>query len=106
MNLTENLINTVNFKIENDNILAYEFETTEDIWIDEAETECSLFRWQFDKASKQTYVFVAWHDDYDISEDVSYLFDTKSLLEYFLKQETQKQIPDNTIDYEAYYQER
>jgi hypothetical protein len=98
----EKVVNEVNFKIDNEDILSYEFYVNEEIWIDGPDDYHSLFRWQYNKTTNEVFVNVAWVDDFDLSEDVTYLFDTDSLGEYFKKQEN---IQDETEQYEEYYQE-
>lgn len=101
--LANEVVSQINFKIDNQDILAYEFDSKDDIWIEEADDYCSLFRWQHDKKENEIYVFVAWYEDYDISEDVTHLFNTDALLRYFQDQETNKKIADGTEQYEEYY---
>lgn len=94
------VVNRVNFKIETDTLLSYEFETKKGIYAIESEDTFTTFRLDFFKCNGNIETYVANPDDYDITEDVSYLFDEQALLAYFQGMENAGfEFQDNTTDY-------
>lgn len=99
-------INFVNFKINTITLLSYEFETKEDIYVEEAEDTFILFRLNYDKQNGEIDIYVANSEDYDVSECVTYLFDGQALLSYFQGLENAGLVTnDNTEEYLEYYGE-
>jgi hypothetical protein len=94
----ETLINTVeqvNFKVETSCFKTYEFSTHNGLYVEEAQSEFSSFRLMIYK-NEEAAIFVANEFDYDISEEVSYLFDIEKIKNIC---ENQKDVPDFSDDY-------
>lgn len=94
----ETLINTVeqvNFKVETSCFITYEFSTHKELYVEEAQSEFSSFRLMIYK-NEEAAIFVANEFDYDISEEVSYLFDINKIKNIC---ENKKDVPDFSDDY-------
>lgn len=96
-----NSINEVNFVVKLNNYTTYEFETIDTIYVDEAEDEFNLFR-LFINSDGSKDIMVANDDDFDIHEDVSYLFDIDDIESFCLD----SAVVDITKDYIEHYNER
>lgn len=78
----EGMIEKVNFKIETSDMLAYEFKTKDSIWNNEAESYVDLFRVELNKKDNSVHILVAWEEDYDVMEDLTYKFHEETILIY------------------------
>lgn len=94
-------IDDVNFVVKLKKYITYEFETKDPIYVQEAETDCSLFR-LFINEDGTREIMVANDDDFDIHEDVTHLFDVDSIAFECLSSNTF----DCTDSYIEHYQER
>ena len=105
----------VKWVVKTDEFKTFEFGTEKDLYIDEAEMEHDLFRlviWNeghagFDEKTQEPTkieILVANREDYDIHEDVTYLFDVDVIVAECLAAEPE--IADMTTLYNLHYQER
>jgi hypothetical protein len=101
--LTRNEVSSINFVVRLKKYTTFEFETKNDVYVDETESEFSLFR-LFIWANGHTEIMVANSEDYDIHEDVSYAFDLDDIEAYCL--ENSIKMCDFTTEYIQHYKER
>lgn len=90
----------VNWIVRTEEYVTYEFETIEDIWIEEGELHTDLFRlflWNDNKIE----IHVANTQDYDVHETVTDLFDENAI--YAICEASQPDIEDHTEPYNEYY---
>jgi hypothetical protein len=92
---------TINFVVRLKKYTTFEFETKDSVYIDESQSEFSLFR-LFIWEDGRTEILVANSEDYDIHEDASYLFDEEDIKGYFLE----SNVCDFTKEYIEHYTER
>ena len=103
MSVTKTKINeveNVNFIVKHPEFVSYEFVTKDSVYIEEAETEESLFR-LFVHDDGLLEVMVANDEDYDVHEDVSDLFDLEAIKAVC---EAADPLSDLTKDYIAHYE--
>lgn len=80
--------------------IGYEFETKDDVYVEEADSEFSLFR--LEKHGENVCIMVANWDEYCIHEDVTHLFDVDSILALC---ESQENLDDHTEYFLEYCEE-
>lgn len=82
---------------------------TDQMWIEEADDTISSFALYYNKAEGTYEVYVAWSDDWDISEDVTHLFeqsDLANLQVHFDDVIWEKGVANSYEDYVQFYKER
>lgn len=96
---------SINFKVENEELLAFELVTKEDIWFEESEEFIDHFRLDYNKKENKLTVYVAWLDDYDVSDEVTSLFNAYDLLAHCLEADRLEELEDHTEWYENFYKD-
>jgi spore coat polysaccharide biosynthesis protein SpsF (cytidylyltransferase family) len=98
-------IQCVNFRFKTDNLYAFEFETKESVTDEGYIEEESLFRLEYFLKDGQfvkrgdIFIAVAYSEDYDVMEEVTFLFDEDALFEYFKKLDEENKLDDHTEQY-------
>ncbi|MCA1064771.1 hypothetical protein QTG56_24505 (plasmid) [Rossellomorea sp. AcN35-11] len=92
-------IEDINFKIDTDRMLAFEFRAAEEVYIEEGDFDADTFRIEYFKESKQIYVATTFDEDYDVGEEITHLCDTKAMFEYCLEKDKTEEIEDHTEEY-------
>jgi hypothetical protein len=95
-----NKVQNVNFVVKHPEFVSYEFVTTEEVFIEEAEMETTLFR-LFVQDNGTLEVMVANDEDYDVHEEVSDLFDLEAIKAVC---EAADPLSDLTKEYIAFYE--
>lgn len=98
--LDSSAVASVNHVIKTERWIGYEFETKDYVYVEEAESEFSLFR--LEKHGNSVGIMVANWDEYCIHEDVTHLFDVESILAMC---EAEKDLSDHTQFYLDYCEE-
>lgn len=97
--LTEQNVNKINFKIDADKLLAYEFETDVPVLIEEQGTHATIFRLEIHKDTFEKYIMVANEDDYDVMEDVTGAFNLAGVMTHLLVSDALLGIDNQTQEY-------
>lgn len=103
-----NDIECVNFVIKTEKIYAFEFVTKEAVseedYIEEEylfRLECFLKDGQFVKTG-DIIISVAYSEDYDVMEEVTWKFDDDALFAYFKKMDEENKLDDHTEFYKVH----
>lgn len=99
--LTRKDVAFINFVVRLKKYTTFEFRTIEDVYIDGPDSEFDLFR-LFIWEDGSTEILVANSEDFDIHEDVSYLFDEEDIRDFCLESD----VSDCTEEYIEHYKER
>ena len=78
---------------------AYEFETMEDVYVEETEETSSVFRLEIEKSTGEMSILVASRDEHYVYEDVSEAFDIQTILAICEAKEKTGELIDITAEF-------
>jgi hypothetical protein len=102
----------VNFRFKTDYLYAFEFETKESVTDEGYIEEESLFRLEYFLQDGRFVkrgdinIAVAYSEDYDVMEEVTFLFDDDALFEYFKQLDEENKLDDHTEEYIKHCEEK